>query len=122
MSVSPRWVATKDILDHPEQYPQHQLVLGSKYSLIRHIEPAVPNYSYFYGIRIHESVRLHNCLYILIHMNSLEEFNRLRDNLHVDAMSLPSISEGNLIPVDNYIVSAILPNGTQLSFSEVVRI
>jgi len=121
MSISPRWIATKELIEHPEPYSQYQVILGDKYSLIGPHESAVPNYSHFYGVRIHESFRLHNCLHILIHVDSLEEFDRLRNKLHVDAMSLPGVSEGDSVPVENYVITSILPNGSHVSFSEVVR-
>lgn len=139
-SSSSTWVNTSDILNNPAKYHGMIISLGSKYSLISkdklsQNERNTIKYSLFDGLKdvnIIESIYMNYSFYILIGLPSLDIYKLLEARFLVDGMSLPEIYDPPLIQYEHlgpresrgfqyYIVTAILPDGTHKSFSQIIR-
>lgn len=114
--MTSKWVDTIDILAHPERFSDKHIVMGFKHSLVSSCPVPSSIHKCLNGIRVQEIVHHANCWHVLIHCDSLDEFNELRSDLSVQRMNLPD-SSGIL---DHYIISARLPDGVMLSCHHTV--
>jgi hypothetical protein len=115
------WIITDEILKHPEKYYNKDIIFGSQYSLVTDKIVFYKKYLPFPGPTILECINTDNSIYLLVELTSLEAYNLLEAQFRVKGMSLPEMSEHSPVSLQHYTVTAILPDGTQRSFSQVLR-
>jgi len=126
MSISSQWVTTKEILDNPKNYINKYLFLGDRHSLLSYEnsprELIQDDKHLFNGVNILERIHVYNSTHILIQVDNLKEFHKIQRNFHAEALKIPEIEDDNIVAIENYIITAILPDGSKSTFSRMIPI
>jgi hypothetical protein len=124
------WVLTQDILKYPENFYNKHIILGSKYSLV--VKSKINSFnnkisiesnefdSRFKGYNILEYFNSYGCIYVLLEIESIDSYKLLETRFRVEAMELPDFTDNFNVPLNYYIITGILPNGTHNSFSQTL--